>query len=299
MTAGSQPRVLYAANARVWAEEISRQTGRPAGLQDIADRQLDALRELGVDLLWLIGMWPTGPASTDTARRYPGLEADYRRALPDFTPADVAGSPYAIAGYGVDPQLGGESGLAALRARLHRRGIGLVLDFVVNHTGLDHPWLRDRPELYVQGNAQDLQRDPGGYFSIDTNAGPKVIAHGRDPYFPAWTDTAQLNLLLPATQDALTAELVKLAGQCDGVRCDMAMLALPSLFRQVWPAQQPAAESFWPGAIAAVRRRAEDFTFIAEVYWGREDELRQAGFRFTYDKTLHERLLHGDAGAVR
>jgi hypothetical protein len=58
-------------------------------------------------------------------------------------------------------------------------------------------------------------------------------------------------------------------------------------------------ESFWPGAIAAVRRRHSGFLFLAEVYWDREWTLLQQGFDFTYDKRLYDRLRAGQAGPVR
>ena len=44
----------------------------------------------------------------------------------------------------------------------------------------------------------------------------------------------------------MIAELVKIAGQCDGVRCDMAMLVLPEVFERTWGRRRPP---FWPRAI--------------------------------------------------
>jgi hypothetical protein len=86
----------------------------------------------------------------------------------------------------------------------------------------------------------------------------------------------------------------------------MAMLALPSIYLQTWSDYASAGSAdgglqadLWPQAIAAVRRRYPSFLFIAEVYWGREDELRRAGFQFTYDKTFYDRLVHGDPEDLR
>src|SRR5947207_3005280 len=73
-------------------------------------------------------------------------------ALDDFTLDDCVSSPYAVRNYTVSEQLGGLEGLLRLRARLHQAGIGLILDFVPNHTACDHPWVHDSPQYYVQGS---------------------------------------------------------------------------------------------------------------------------------------------------
>jgi hypothetical protein len=56
---------------------------------------------------------------------------------------------------------------------------------------------------------------------------------------------------------------------------------------------------FWPGAIKQVRQEHQGFLFIAEVYWDMEWELQQAGFDFTYDKRLYDRLRSLSAPPVR
>jgi hypothetical protein len=123
-----------------------------------------------------------------------------------------------------------------------------------------------------------------------------LLAHGRDPYFPGWPDTLQLNYGNPATQEAMAEELVKIAGQCDGVRCDMAMLVLPDVFERTWGIK---AGQFWPKATRRVRERASDFCFMAEVYWGLEWTLQQQGINYTYDKRLYDRLRDRHARPVR
>jgi hypothetical protein len=94
----------------------------------------------------------------------------------------------------------------------------------------------------------------------------------------------------------MIAELVSVAGQCDGVRCDMAMLALPDVFERTWGRR---AALFWPRAIQQVRERFPGFCFMAEVYWDLEWTLQQQGFDYTYDKRLYDRLREGRARPVR
>jgi hypothetical protein len=90
--------------------------------------------------------------------------------------------------------------------------------------------------------------------------------------------------------------LVKIAGQCDGVRCDMAMLVLPEVFERTWGIK---AQPFWPPVIRRVRERVPGFCFMAEVYWDLEWTLQQQGFDYTYDKRLYDRLRAQQARPVR
>ena len=91
-------------------------------------------------------------------------------------------------------------------------------------------------------------------------------------------------------------ELLRIAGQCDGVRCDMAMLVLPDVFERTWGRRAPL---FWPDTTASVREQSPDFCFMAEVYWDLEWTMQQQGFDYAYDKRLYDRLREGHARPVR
>jgi len=94
----------------------------------------------------------------------------------------------------------------------------------------------------------------------------------------------------------MTEELLRISAQCDGVRCDMAMLILPEVFEKTWGR---TAQSFWPEAIKKVREQNPAFCFMAEVYWDYEWTLQQQGFDYAYDKRLYDRLREGHAKPVR
>jgi alpha amylase-like protein len=287
---------LYQINTRVWLTELSPALGRPATLDDIPDAALDRLAQRGFDWVWFLSVWQTGQAGQRISRTNSEWRREFQETLTDLREDDIAGSGFAITGYTVHDQLGGDAALARLRERLRKRGLRLLLDFVPNHTGLDHPWVENHPEYYVQGSELDLTRAPRNYTWVKRTQGDLLLAYGRDPYFAGWPDTLQLNYGEPATQDAMIAELVKIAGQCDGVRCDMAMLVLPDVFERTWDIR---AELFWPKATQRVRERAPDFCFMAEVYWDLEWTLQQQGFDYTYDKRLYDRLRDGHARPVR
>jgi hypothetical protein len=94
----------------------------------------------------------------------------------------------------------------------------------------------------------------------------------------------------------MIGELERIAWQCDGLRCDMAMLVLPDIFERTWGIR---AEIFWPKAIERVRKKYTHFCFMAEVYWDMEWTLQQQGFDYAYDKRLYDRLREVHARPVR
>lgn len=287
--------LLYQINTRVWLTELSCGLGRSATLDDIPDVELDRLAEKGFDWIWFLSVWQTGLAGQRVSRSNPEWRKEFAETLPDLRDDDIAGSGFAITGYTVHRDLGGDAALARLRARLKQRGLKLMLDFVPNHMGLDHPWVEEHSEFFIQGSELDLARAPQNFIWIKRKQGDLLLAHGRDPYFPGWPDTLQLNYANPATQDAMLGELSRISRQCDGVRCDMAMLVLPEVFERTW-GQKPAP--FWPNAIQQVRQSFPEFCFMAEVYWDLEWTLQQQGFDYAYDKRLYDRLRERDARPV-
>jgi hypothetical protein len=287
---------LHQINTRVWLTTLSRTLNRPATLDDIPDAELNGLAEMGFDWVWFLSVWQTGLAGQKISRSNPEWRKEFEETLPDLREEDIPGSGFAITGYTVHRDLGGDAALARLRERLRQRGLRLMLDFVPNHTGLDHPWVEDHAEYYIPGSELDLTRAPQNYTWVKRQRGDLLLAHGRDPYFTGWPDTLQLNYGNPATQEAMIGELVKIAGQCDGVRCDMAMLVLPEVFERTWGIP---AQPFWPKATKRVRERAPGFCFMAEVYWDMEWTLQQQGFDYAYDKRLYDRLREAHARPVR
>ena len=287
---------LYQVNTRVWLTELSKGLGRPATLDDIPDADLDRLAGMGFDYVWLLSVWQTGPAGQRVSRSNPEWRHEFEETLPDLREQDIAGSGFAITAYNVHQALGGDAALARLRERLRKRGLRLMLDFVPNHTALDHPWVEEHPEHYIAGTEQDLTQSPKNYTRVQRQNGDVILAYGRDPCFAGWPDTLQLNYGNPATQAAMIGELSKIAGQCDAVRCDMAMLVLPEVFERTWGRR---AELFWPKAIGKVREKHPAFCMMAEVYWDMEWTLQQQGFDYTYDKRLYDRLRERHARPVR
>jgi len=280
--------LVYEINTWCWLNELSTARGRTIDLGSVPAELPSQWQAQGFSHIWLMGVWSTGPRSRATYLTHPDTAPRLHRLLPGWNVADVNGSPYAIAEYRAAPALGGERGLETFRAQLERQGLKLLLDFVPNHLGLDHPWVTEQPDLFVQA----VPESPGA-FAVETSSGPRWLAHGKDPNFPAWNDTAQLDHRRKATRAAVIAQLQAVAARCDGVRCDMAMLLLSDVFARNWdsfPGSGPVAPGeFWEDALAAVQRPG--FLFMAEAYWDLEARLQEMGFDYTYDKRVTDFLM--------
>ena len=297
MTGWPDKPVIYEVNTAIWLGDLARAAGHPVTLADVPASGWDAVTPPGINAVWLMGVWERSPAGLALANANAGLQASFRDTLPDLRPDDVIGSPYCVRRYTADASFGGPAGLASARAALAARGIRLLLDYVPNHVAPDHPWVTSRPELFIQGDEHDLEADPAGWVA----AGGRVLAHGRDPYFPPWPDVVQLDASSPALRAATAETLAGIAGQCDGIRCDMAMLMINDVFARTWGGRAGPApgEEFWPAVIAGLRDQHPDTVLIAEAYWDMEWDLQQQGFDFCYDKRLYDRIVDGDAGPVR
>jgi hypothetical protein len=288
---------VYEINAWTWLTELGKKYVKPVTLSTVPPQEWDLLASYGVDAVWFMGVWERSPAGIAIANRNEGLLADFRRALHDYRPSDNVGSPYCIRRYVADERLGGREGLATARKELTKRGMRLILDFVPNHVAPDHPWAGEHPEYFVQGSADDAKNDPSSFIE----AGGRMLANGRDPFFPAWPDVVQLNAFQPGLRQAVIDTLTDVAGQCDGVRCDMAMLLINDIFERTWggrAGRRPATE-YWVDVISALKKAQPGFLFMAEAYWDLEWELQQQGFDYCYDKRLYDRLEHETAESVR
>lgn len=287
---------LYEVNTWVWLTDLAQWYGKPVDLASVPSAEWDALATYGFDAVWLMGVWERSPAGIAIAGQNPSLLDDFRRALPDFQMPDNVGSPYCVRAYSVDQHLGGPDGLAVARKEMASRGMKLVLDFVPNHVAPDHSWVAQHPEYFIQVSADEARSDSKSYIEVQG----LFLACGRDPYFPAWPDVVQLNAFRPGLRQAVIETVSDIASQCDGIRCDMAMLLLNAVFERTWGKRvgdRPEQE-YWDVVIPAVRKAHQDCLFIAEAYWDLESELQNHGFDFCYDKRLYDRLDHDSAEAV-
>lgn len=280
---------LYEINTRVWLKKINKR------LSDIPFTFFTDLAQKGINIVWLMGIWKKTPGVIEKYCFTQELVDSYDKALKGWKKEDVIGSPYAIDEYDVNPEIGSWEDLIDLKRKLNNIGIKLLLDFVPNHFSVESNVLKTHPDIFLQADEEFYQKDPFTFFRNLFN--PDIIlAHGRDPLFPAWQDTVQVNYFNPNARDYLCKILSKLVEVCDGVRCDMAMLPLNNVFFNTWVGvlnktnfMKPIDE-FWEVAIKTIKGKNSSFIFLAEAYWDLEWDLQQLGFDFTYDKRLTDRL---------
>ncbi|MCX7834803.1 MAG: alpha-amylase family glycosyl hydrolase [bacterium] len=277
-------------------------SGKQPSLDYIPDEVLDYWCQKPFTHIWAMGAWRRSLQSKTIALQHPFLQKEFNTALPDWTEKDVYGSPYAIFSYEPSRSLGSKQAFYRFRKRLSDRGVGLILDFVPNHLAVDHPWVYSSPQRFVmRSNVNPDEEPPLGWFGTATTFGKCWIAHGKDPYFPSWTDTAQLDYRKSETRKAMINVLFEISEFCDGVRCDMAMLILNSIFRKTWGDWdgETITNEFWSSAIDQVHRVRPSFLWIAEAYWGLENKLIELGFDWVYDKEFTTRVIQRNGNELR
>lgn len=184
--------------------EVNLRHHTPEGTLAAFEKELDSLKELGINLLWFMPIQPIG--------------IEKRKAKGDLFAADIAdsierkkylGSPYSIMNYtDVNPDYGTLKEFKALVDQCHQKGFKVILDWVGNHTSWDHPWIKAHPDWYTK-NKKGVITDP-------LNEKGESIG---------WTDVADLNYENKDLWKEMTAAMKFWVDECDvdGFRCDVAM----------------------------------------------------------------------------
>ena len=166
----------------------------PEGTIKAFAAQLPRLKEMGVELIWLMPLQPIGKLNRKGS----------------------LGSYYSISNYrAVNPEFGSLGDARQLVEQAHGLGIKVILDWVANHSAWDHPWTRIHKDWYKQDAKGEI-------FPVTFNSGP-------EPEY--WTDVVGLNYENPALREAMIAEMAFWVREVniDGFRCDVASL-LPTDF---------------------------------------------------------------------
>lgn len=196
-TLGAPPAPDWAKNATIY-EVNTRQFSREGNFKAI-ETQLPRLKELGVDILWLMPIYPISQKNKK----------------------GTLGSPYAIADYkSVNPDYGTLDDFKSLVNRAHALGLRIVLDWVPNHTGWDHVWITEHPDWYTKIHGK-----------MTTPVDPKT---GKPT---DWTDVADLNYDNPAMRKGMIDAMQFWVKECgiDGYRCDVAGFVPNDFWAQVRP----------------------------------------------------------------
>ena len=284
--------ILYEISTRPWLYELSNKYNKPiTKLKDIPLEEFDYLRDNGVDIVWMMGVWKLGQYGLDFDRKL-----DFSYVLPDITKEDIIGSPYAVVEYTCNPEIGTNEDLIWLKEQLNSRNLKLMLDFVPNHTAVDAPIAATNPKLFIR--APEGKKDPERY----SDSG---FAYGRySNNADGWKDVIQLNYWEDETRKYMKDNLMTVLSFADGVRFDSSSLVLNDVFVKVWEEElnywgyKKPQEEFYEYAFREVKSKYPDALLLAEVYEDWETELiYNVGFHYTYNKPLLNSLI-GDSSDV-
>ena len=291
--------VLLQINTRVWFNEIKDDyTTNPEKfyLDSLPESVWESFKNRRFDVIYLLGVWQVDKLTEDIFNKK-NLKQEFDYVFPRWQWNDTCGSPFSINKYAINPNFGNENTLENLKIKLNKIGLKLILDFVPNHFGLQTEYVGTSNFFIEEEHFTSSTRE---YSVIDTPQGKKAIYHGKDPYFPPWEDTFQLDYSSRTTTDFMKEQLRAIAKVCDGIRCDMAMLIVNRIIRQVWgnKIRGNLTSEFWFDAIHEIKATNPDFTFIAEVYWDMEEELLNLGFDYCYDKKLYDAIRDQNYGTL-
>ncbi|QES87399.1 alpha-amylase family glycosyl hydrolase [Rhizosphaericola mali] len=161
--------------------EINIRQYTPEGTFKAFQKHLPRLKDMGIEILWFM---PITPISVTNRK-------------------GTLGSYYACSSYTqINPEFGNMDDFKDLVQNAHDLGFKVIIDWVANHTGVDHEWTETHPDYYL--------KDAQGNF-VEING---------------WDDAIDLNYENPAMRKALIDAMIFWVKNVDidGFRCDMAHL---------------------------------------------------------------------------
>jgi glycosidase len=198
---------------------------------------LDRIQQSGANVIWLMPLHPRGIEGRKGSLGSPYASRDYRA---------------------IDSAFGTAADLKALVDSAHGRGLKVIIDFVPNHTAVDHVWTREKPDFYVRDSA-------GRVITPINNEGKPTD----------WTDVAELDYGNPALRTAMIETMTWWLREfnLDGFRVDVAGFVPYDFWREAVPALR-----------AAVPRR---ILLLAE--WG-DAEMHRVGYDLSYGWSSYGKL---------
>ena len=175
----------WARQANIYEVNVRQYT--PEGTFEAFAEHLPRLKKMGVDILWFMPVFPI----SDTKKK------------------GALGSYYAVSDFRkTNPEFGSKEALQDVIDKAHALGMRVILDWVPNHTGWDHVWIKTNPEYYTQDATGNII-DP-----VDPETGESW----------GWTDVADLNYDNPDMRKQMIDDMLYWVKdhKIDGFRMDVA-----------------------------------------------------------------------------
>ncbi|MDP9040615.1 MAG: alpha-amylase family glycosyl hydrolase [Bacteroidota bacterium] len=235
MNAGFQV-VSWATDSNIYEVNLRQYT--PEGSFRAFANHLPRLRDMGIEILWFMPVTPISKVGR----------------------LGTLGSYYACSDYmNTNPEFGSIEDFRWLVDQAHQQGFKILIDWVANHTGLDHVWTTEHPEFY--------RRNTNGEF---------YDAHG-------WADVIDLNYDSPELRVTMIRAMQFWLESCgiDGFRCDMAMLVPLEFWREARTILDLIKPLFWLAECEEIMYHEvfdTSYTWkwlhIMEAYWKKSDDMR-------------------------
>lgn len=146
---------------------------------------------------------PVFPISETKRKATGGEGSKFASDFPEEEQAKYLGSYYAVTDFTkINPEFGNKEDFRALVNTAHENGIYVILDWVPNHTGWDHEWIKNHPEYYTKNESGEI-----------------IHPKGTD-----WTDVADLNYDNKDMRKEMIEDMMYWVSEegVDGFRCDVA-----------------------------------------------------------------------------
>ena len=239
--------VIYEVNIRQYS---------PEGTFKAFTKDIPQLKELGVKIIWVM---PIFPISQTKRKATGGDDSKFASDMPAAEQHKYLGSYYAVSDFKkVNPEFGTIEDFRNLVKTAHENGIYVILDWVPNHTGWDHVWIKEHPEYYTK-NAKGEIIDP-----INPETGKSW----------GWSDVADLNYDNQNLRKEMASDMMYWVKNenIDGFRCDVA---------------SNVPLDFWKQTIPQLRKEKNIF-MLAEAW---EPELLKEGlFDMAYGWEAHHTM---------
>ena len=239
--------IIYEVNIRQYS---------PEGTFNAFTKDIPQLKELGVKIIWVM---PIFPISQTKRKATGGDDSKFASEMPKEEQHKYLGSYYAVSDFKkVNLEFGTIEDFRNLVKTAHDNGMYVILDWVPNHTGWDHVWIKEHPEFYTKNAKGEI---------IDTINPETGKSWG-------WSDVADLNYDNKELRKEMTSDMLHWIKNenIDGFRCDVA-------------GNVPL--DFWQQAIPQLRREKNIF-MLAEAW---EPELLKDGlFDMAYGWEAHHTM---------
>lgn len=239
--------VIYEVNIRQYS---------PEGTFNAFTKDIPQLKELGVKIIWVM---PIFPISQTKRKATGGDDSKFASEMPKEEQHKYLGSYYAVSDFKkVNPEFGTIEDFRNLVKTAHDNGMYVILDWVPNHTGWDHVWIKEHPEYYTKNEKGEII-DP-----INPETGKSW----------GWSDVADLNYDNQGLRKEMTSDMLHWVKNenIDGFRCDVA---------------SNVPLDFWQQAIPQLRKEKNIF-MLAEAW---EPELLKEGlFDMAYGWEAHHTM---------